>query len=87
MLLKFIIGCVSYQSCMNENQVETKDINVDLLLDIEGASWSKSHVLDCMVTRGIAINAKEGDCWKLQLEQLLCFHWCQTLWVRHLLIV
>ena len=26
------------------------------------------HVLDCMVTRGIAINAKEGDCWKLQLE-------------------
>ena len=27
-----------------------------------------TKILDCMVTRGVIINAKEGDGWKLQLE-------------------
>ena len=46
---------------MNQNKI--KDINEDLILDTK-----QLDVLYCMVTRSVSINAKEGDCWKLQLE-------------------
>lgn len=38
-----------------------------------GRCSKKLHVLDYMVTRGVSINAKVGDSWKLQLRQLLYY--------------
>ena len=49
---------------------EAKDINEDMILNIEVNDWRNSSVLDYMVTRGVSINAKKEDFWKLQLENV-----------------
>ena len=51
-----------------------------MLHNTKGDDNDKSSDAFCilMVTWGVTINAKEGDCSKQQLEQLLCHHWCQT---------